>query len=402
MADARTAGMTIVLVCPDGLSILLFCKGIIRSLRSVPGARVVVACDEGPYRTQIQELGVTSVHVPYERWMNPLKDLKYLWRLARLFRREQCDLVLNFSTKSNIFGTFAARMAGTRLVLSHIVGLGAAFQAREDFGGRFVRLVVFRLYRLTCAWSHKVWFTNTNDRQYFIDHGLVSEEKAVLTRNYLDVSEYGPGTVSVNSMAAAREACDIAPGDQVVVMVARLIWAKGIREYAEAAERLRESHPHVKFLLIAPLETGSSDAVPEQYVREKEQSANFRWLGFQQDVKRLYAIADLAVLPTFYKEGGYPRALLEPMSMGKPVITTDSPDCRDTVEDGRNGFLVPVRNAEALAAAIVRILDDPDLREAFGQYSYQKARLEFDEGPILAHAFRQMGVTIASPPPATT
>ncbi len=402
MADVRTPRTTIALVCPDGLSILLFCKGIIRALRSVPGARVIVACDEGRYRSQIQALGATSVHVPYERWMNPIEDLKYTWRLARLFRLERCDMVLNFSTKPNIYGALAARAAGTRVILSHIVGLGTAFQARQGLGGRLMRAAVLRLYRMSCAFSQKVWFTNSNDLQYFLDRGLLTEEKAILTHNYVDVTEYSPGSGSRDRMEAARRTCGIEPGEQVVVMVARLIWAKGIREFADAAVLLRDSHPHVKFLLVAMPEIGSRDAVPEEYVREMEQRANFRWLGFQQDVKPWYAIADLAVLPTFYKEGGFPRALLEPMSMGKPVIATDSADCRGVIEEGRNGFLVPVRDAAALASAIARILDDHELRATFGRYSYEKAHRDFDEGPILADAFHRMGVAVAPEPPSTT
>lgn len=384
--------MTVALVVPDGLSVMLFCKGIVRVLRSLPGSRVIVACDAGVYRSQIEALGVTCINVPYERWMNPGADLKYVWRLSRMLRRENCHLVLNFSTKANIFGAMAARIAGTPVVLSHIVGLGAAFQTSKGFAKRLVRTTVLSLYRLACAWSDKVWFTNANDRQFFLEHGLVSSDKVVLTRNYLDVSEYSADSVSSEAVAAAAAASGVVAGDQVVVMVARMIWAKGIREFAEAAERMFRSHPHVKFLLVAPLETGSPDAVPEDYLHDIAARSNLRWLGFQSDVKPIYAMADVAVLPTFYKEGGYPRGLLEPMSMGKPLVTTDSVDCRGTVENGINGFLVPVRDSGALADAIGTILDNPTMRDAFGRQSLQKARREFDEEPILNDAFNQMGL----------
>jgi len=142
------------------------------------------------------------------------------------------------------------------------------------------------------------------------------------------------------------------------------------------------------------LETGSQDAVPESYVREKEKSANFKWLGFQDDVKRLYAIADLAVLPTYYKEGGYPRALLEPMAMGKPVITTTSEDCRGTIEEGKNGFLVPIQDSRALAAAISRVMSDDELREILGGYSRVKAVRDFDEQSIVLDALYELGLPV--------
>ena len=192
----------------------------------------------------------------------------------------------------------------------------------------------------------------------------------------------------------AMALCGLEHGEKVVVMVARMIWQKGIGEFSEAAEILRDSYPMIKFILIAPLEEGSADAVPESYVQHKEQSANFKWLGFQSDVKSFYAIADLAVLPTYYKEGGYPRGLLEPMAMGKPVIGTTSEDCRGAIEDGKNGFLVPIQDSNALANAIVRIMADEELRETMGMYSLEKARRDFDELAIVPEALRQLGLPV--------
>ena len=129
-------------------------------------------------------------------------------------------------------------------------------------------------------------------------------------------------------------------------------------------------------------------------MREKEKSANFKWLGFQDDVKRLYAIADLAVLPTYYKEGGYPRALLEPMAMGKPVITTNSEDCRGAIEDGKNGFLVPIQDSRALASAVDQIMSDDHLRERLGAYSREKAVRDFDEQEIVFDALSRLGLPV--------
>jgi N,N'-diacetylbacillosaminyl-diphospho-undecaprenol alpha-1,3-N-acetylgalactosaminyltransferase len=248
------------------------------------------------------------------------------------------------------------------------------------------------MYAVACRLNDGVWFTNRNDLAYFRDHGLVYADRAVLTRNYLDTDAYAPDVVPADDVAALREELGLAAGARVVVMVARMIWSKGIREFAEAAERLRATHPHTAFLLVAPLEDGHFDAVPEGYIRSKERTANVRWLGFRRDVKRIYALSDLAVLPSYYKEGGYPRALLEPMSMGKPIITTDSVDCREPVEPGRNGYLVPVRDSAALADAIARLLDDDDCRIAFGTYSREKAVREFEERIIVRTALEALDV----------
>jgi glycosyltransferase involved in cell wall biosynthesis len=387
--------MKIALVCPDGLTVMVFCKGIIRALQSISGARVIVVCDAGAYRHEIEALGVTCAVIAMYRWIDPIGDLKYAWKLWRFFRHERCDVVLNFATKPNIYGSIAAKLAGTPLIMSHVVGLGAGFHPRKNLVGRALQYLVINLYRLACVSSNKVWFTNANNRKLFIEKNLVTEAKTLLTRNYLDVSEYDLDRVSAERMASARRDCGIGPKDQMVIMVARMIWSKGIREFAEAAELLRRSHPALKFVLVAPLEIGSHEAVPESFIREKERGGNLIWLGFQNDVKRLYAIADLAVLPTYYKEGGYPRALLEPMAMGKPVITTDSEDCRGTVEEGYNGYLVPQRDARALADAIARVMSDEDARKRLGRNSQIKAARDFDEKKIVPGALRSLGLPVA-------
>ena len=394
MADAKQCPMNIALVCPDGLSIILFCKGIIRALQSIPGARVFVMCEAGKHDKEIAALGASCISIPMYRWLNPWEDIKYCWRLWRAMRRYNCEIVLNFATKPNIYGTFAGKLAGAKLNYLHVVGLGSGFEPRADIRGKIMRWAFVHLYRLACRWSNKAWFTNKQDRQFFIGHGLIAEHNTVLTRNYLDTSEYAPELVSDQRKDEAKTFCGLANGEKMVIMVARMIWQKGIREFAEAAELLWESNPELKFILVAPLETGSQDAVPESYVREKERSANFRWLGFQDDVKRLYAIADLAVLPTYYKEGGYPRALLEPMAMGKPVITTTSEDCRGTIEEGKNGFLVPIQDSRALAVAIAKVMSDDELRETLGAYSRVKAVRDFDEQSIVLDALYELGLPV--------
>jgi N,N'-diacetylbacillosaminyl-diphospho-undecaprenol alpha-1,3-N-acetylgalactosaminyltransferase len=386
--------MKIALICPDGLSVTLFCKGIIKSLNSIPNADVHVICDVGSYRQDIESLGAVPVSVGIYRFLHIIKDLKYLRCLWSQFRNQKYDVVFNFSTKPNIYGTIAAKLAGVPTILSHVVGRGSAFEERSDFKGRFLRWMVTLLYKLIGSWNQYIWFTNTNDLRYFLDQQLIQETKTVLSRNYLDVHEYSIGEISKERLDTAATLCKLTSKENVVVMVARMIWAKGIREFTDAAIKMQNSHPNLKFVLIAPLEEGSYGAVPEEHVLEVERRANFIWLGFQKDVKALYAISDIAVLPSYYKEGGYPRALLEPMAMGKPLITTDTDGCRGAVEDGINGYLIPAQNADALAEKIAKIIDDTVLRETMGRCSYEKALREFDEKQIVPDALRRLGLPI--------
>lgn len=384
--------MTIALVCPDGLSVLLFCQGIIRGLQRIDGARVLVVSSDGEYAREIETLGVTSVSVSIARFVHPLRDLHYLWSLYRVFRRERCQVVFNFSTKPNVYGSIAARAAGVPKVVSHVVGLGTAFLPALDVRARLVQGIARRLYRIACRLSDRVWFTNKNDLAYFSECGIVTASKAVLTKNYLDTDSYRPAKVSREQLVDVRKEFGLGADDRVVVMVARMIWPKGVREFAEAAEYLRDRYPEVQFFLVGPSEEGSRGAVPESYLRERERSANFRWLGFRRDVRTLYALADVAVLPSYYKEGGYPRTLLEPMAMGKPIITTDSADCKEVVEEGRNGYCVPVGDSRALGDAMARVLDDAELRMRLGEYSRFKAEREFDEKRVVVDALVQLGL----------
>ena len=134
---------------------------------------------------------------------------------------------------------------------------------------------------------------------------------------------------------------------------------------------------------MGPEEKTSPNAVPTSYLEESVKSDNFQWVGFRNDVKDLYALSDLAVLPSYYREGGYPRALTEPMAMGKPVIAADSIDCRAPVEDGKNGYLVPIKDSQALADAIEMLMRDDEKRKQFGHYSRLKAEREYDEKVIV-------------------
>jgi N,N'-diacetylbacillosaminyl-diphospho-undecaprenol alpha-1,3-N-acetylgalactosaminyltransferase len=384
--------VTVALVCPDGFSVLLFCKGIIATLRRGGRARVLVLTDVGTYREELEALGVACVHVPISRFVAPGQDVRYLWALYRVFRRERCDAVLTFSTKPNIYGPIAAWMAGVDRVVVHVVGLGMSFLPGRSVKARLVQSVMRLLFRVSCRLSDRVWFTNQHDLAYFVCSGLLDASKSILTRNYLDTAFYAAATETPEDTEHLRRELGLRPGQVVVLMVARLIWAKGIREFAEASRLLRGRDPDCQFVLVAPAEPPSPQTVPEVFVRSYEANGNFHWLGFRRDVRRLYALCDVAVLPSYYKEGGYPRALLEPMSMGKPLITTTSEDCRGTVDDGVNGMLVPPGDAGALADAITHLARDPATRTAFGRCSREKAVSEFEERPILRAVLRDVGL----------
>ena len=179
-------------------------------------------------------------------------------------------------------------------------------------------------------------------------------------------------------------------------MVARLIKQKGVLEFADAALLLSKTMPDIRFFLIAPEEPFNSSMVSPALIRRMEALSNLTWLGFRKDVRELYALSDLAVLPSYYKEEGYPRALFEAMAFCKPVIAADTPECRGPVENGCNGYLVPPRDSKALAHAIEKILINPELSKKMGEHSLTRMKKEFDDNLVLKKLILEMNIPTKS------
>jgi glycosyltransferase involved in cell wall biosynthesis len=305
--------------------------------------------------------------------------------------RQGCfDAAITFTTKPNIVGAVAARLAGIPRVVIAVRGLGRNFAEPQTLGERCINGLVARLYRIACSSSTVVWFTNRSDSDRFVRHGLVDASKVLLTRNAIDLSWFSLENVRHDIVGDLRREFRLRDGDRAVVMVARMIWPKGIREFIDAAKLLRDRLPDVRFILVGPSENGSAQAVPEAYLRQAEHDANFQWVGFRGDVREVYALAEVAVLPSYYKEGGYPRALLEPMALRKPVIAADTDDCRGPVEPGSNGYLVPPRDATSLAEAVSRLMTDKEAAVQFGQHSRKKIEREFDERIVVEELLEEL------------
>jgi N,N'-diacetylbacillosaminyl-diphospho-undecaprenol alpha-1,3-N-acetylgalactosaminyltransferase len=375
--------MRIAFVGPDDLSILLFCKRLIKTLKQQNGHTIYTISPITYYQQEIDALEVCHLPISMARFINPMEDLKFMWALYNVFKGRRIEAVINFATKPIIYGGISARLARVRKIIGAVRGLGTVFLPAIDFKSLALRRLVEGMYLVASRSSHRMWFTNREDLTYFLDQGLVSADKVFMTTNSTNLEDFSPEALYPEKLTSLRAELGLSPENLVVIMVARMIWSKGVKEYVNAAQILRECFPQVKFLLVGPVEEGSLNCVPSTYLQESEQRANLKWLGFRKDVRELYAVSDLAVLPSYYKEGGFPRALLEPMAMGKPVITTDTDGCRGPVESDKNGFLVPPRDPRALAAAMADLLENEDLRNRFGAYSRQKMEREFDDQVVI-------------------
>lgn len=329
------------------------------------GYDVHVATMDGPAVADIEALGMTHHVVPMTRsGKHPLQELGTLLSLLRLFRRLRPQVVHLVTIKPVLYGGIAARLARVPGMVAAISGLGFVFLS-NSLKMRLVRAVVARLYRLALGHRNsRVIFQNASDRDLLQSLGAVRDEQVVLIR--------GAG-VDLDQYRALPEP----PAPPVVVtMVARLLRDKGVREFVQAARLLRERGVDVSMQLVGGVDAGNPASATPAEVQAWQREGCVQALGERSDVPQLYAASHIAVLPS-YREG-LPKSLIEAAACARAVVTTDVPGCRDAIDSGKTGLLVPVRDPQALADAIARLADDQALRQAMGTAGRALAEREFN------------------------
>ena len=329
------------------------------------GYDVHVATMDGPAVADIQALGMTHHAIPMTRsGKHPLQELGTLLALVRLFRRVRPDVVHLVTIKPVLYGGIAARIARVPGMVAAISGLGFVFLS-NSLRMRLVRAVVARLYRVALGHPNsRVIFQNANDRDLLKSLGAVRDGQVVMIR--------GAG-VDLDAYRASPEP----PAPPVVVtMVARLLRDKGVREFVEAAALLRARGVPVTMQLVGGLDAGNPASATQDEVDAWQRDGAVQALGERSDIAELYAASHIAVLPS-YREG-LPKSLIEAAACGRAVVTTDVPGCRDAIEPGQTGLLVPVRDAQSLADAIARLAEDAALRQRMGAAGRALAEGEFD------------------------
>ena len=352
----------------------------LRAALQARGLQVHVAAPDlpqgDPVRQQLQALGVVVHQVPLRRTgTNPVADLQTLWSLWRLMRRVRPGHVLGYTVKPVIYGSLAAWLAGVPRRFALVTGLGYAFQQQGQGGA--LQALVQRLYALALARVHAVFFQNPDDEALFRQRALVAPGARTCVVN-------GSG-VDVGAFAVAP----LPPGPPCFLLIARLLGDKGVREYAQAAQRVRALHPGVRCLLVGWIDT-NPDAIAQHELDAWVQEGMLEFWGRLKDVRPAIAACSVYVLPS-YREGT-PRTVLEAMAMGRAVITTDAPGCRETVVDGDNGFLVPVQSVDALEQAMLQFVHNPALAARMGLRARQVAESKYDVHKVNAVMLQEMGV----------
>jgi len=365
----------VVVIGPYARSLLGFRGDLMKDMIK-NGHQVIAMAPETGYESELEAAGICFFPLPFKRaGLNPIEDLRLFCILRRLFARLKPDVAFVYAVKPVIYGAMAARLAGTGGVYAMITGLGYVFTG-DSLPQRLLRNLTKPLYRLALKNCRKVFFQNHDDLEAFVKLELVDEKKAVLVN--------GSG---VNLQEFRYSAPLTSPFS--FLLIARLIRDKGIVEYAEAARLLKKRHPAVRFRLLGPYDPNPAAISPsaiEAWVRE----GTIEYLGETSDVRPYLAQASVYVLPS-YREGT-PRSVLEAMAMGRPIITTDVPGCRETVRQGINGFMVPARDPAALAAAMERFILEPALVEKMGLESRKIAEEKYDVREVNRVMLEAMGL----------
>ena len=343
-------------------------------------------------------MGVTYRSIRLDRTgLSPLKDIVAFIDFVRMFRELCPDIVLCYTVKPVIYGSLAAWLAGVRHIYSIITGLGYVFIG-NSWKQKLLRPFVCKLYWLALNRNTNIFFLNHDDKKTFYSYGIIVREGTDIRLNGegVDTTLYSHRT-SIENVVPRGSSVDtkysaVNKSDNTKIsflLIARLIWDKGILEYVEAAKIISAKYNFVKFKLLGPFDCNPA-AISKQQIDQWQASGAIEYLGETKDVRPFIANSSVYVLPS-YREG-LPRTILEAMAMGTPIITTDAPGCRETVTDGDNGFLVPVKDAEALAAAMEKFILHPELVDKMGKRCREIAEENYDVHKVNAVILRHMGL----------
>ena len=339
------------------------------------GHTVVAVAPDDAYAQRIRDAGIAFEAVPISGGgTHPVRELQSVLRLGAVFRRHRVGLVLSYTPKGNLYSALACIALRIPFV-PNVSGLGRAFIRKS-----LVTQVAKTLYRLTFGRAHRVFFQNLDDMAVFVDGGLVQAGQAErLPGSGVDLCRFSP-------TAPIARAAD-AP---VFLLVARMLWDKGVGEYVAAARSVRALHPGARFQLLGFLDVANPSAIPRTQVEAWVAEGVVGYLGPTDDVRPFLVQADCVVLPS-YREG-VPRTLLEAAATARPVITTDAPGCRDTVLDGETGFLCRPADAPDLADKLLRFIAmTPEERQIMGQRGRAFVEKNFDERLVIERYLAVVG-----------
>ncbi len=353
--------MKILVVSPKNKTVYNFRGDLIREMVD-SGHEVVVTGPNRDYEDEIHALGVSKlVEIPLVKDNTSIRgDLNYYRALYHTIREEKPDLVFSYTIKPVIYGSMAAGRAGIRRIVAMVTGLGRVYTSKS-VKTRAVKLITKTLYKRAFSRCDKVIFQNPDDiRELLQEHYLPQEKTALVNGSGVNMERFFRAPL---------------PEKPVFLMVGRVIREKGVLEFCEAARILRENVPEARCILLGGFDQ-SFGALTASDLQPYLDDHSIEFPGEVKDPAAFYRTCSVFVLPSYYREG-LPRTILEAMSCGRPIITTDWPGCREPIVEGENGFLIPVRDARALAEKMITLATDRPLLERMGDQAWERCKSKY-------------------------
>jgi glycosyltransferase involved in cell wall biosynthesis len=306
--------------------------------------------------------------------LNPFKDLKTFTNLYRFIKNEKPHKIFVYQAKTIVYGSIAARLNGITEVYPLIAGLGSIFRGTGLKTG-IVKMIMKTEYKIACKCSKKVFFQNNDDKREFIHNRLVKENKTVIINGSgVNLDKFKPTPI---------------PDKPTFLYIGRLIRDKGVVEYLEACKILKKNKSEIRCLLIGPFDSNPSALNPEE-LQPYIDDGIVEYHGEQKDVRQYISQCSTYVLPSYHE--GTPKTVLESMAMGRSIITSDAPGCRETVTDGVNGYLVAVKDIKGLAEKMAYLAEHPDINYEMGANSLKLATEKYDVKSVNRAIMQTMGL----------
>ncbi len=310
------------------------------------------------------------------RSTNPFREILTIAELVRLYRRERPDIVHHVTVKPILYGSIAARLSGAPAQINAIPGLGYLFLGR-GLRGRIRRRFAMRAYKGALAGPrNRTIFQNADDRHLFVSEGVVREDQTVVIRGAgVDVQKFVPSPEPA--------------GTPLVMLASRLLWDKGVGDFVDAVRLLKRDGVTCRGIIVGQPDSENPHAISEDVLHRWQEEGTVELWGQQADMPDVLSQAAVITLPSFRE--GLPKILLEAAACGRPIVATDVPGCRDVVQHGENGLLVPPHEPAALAGALSALLRDPSRRAAMGAVGRARAEQEFAEAKVIAETLQVYG-----------
>lgn len=341
------------------------------------GYAVHVAGPRSPSVNRLEENGFVFHHIPMTRsGVHPVQELATLTGIYRLLRRLKPDILHNVALKAVFYGSLAAKFAGTRAVVNALTGLGFVFIAEHGRARILKNLIMAGMRFAFRHGRHRLIMQNHDDPRLFIEAKVVPPDEVVVIRGSgVDMMQFQPVPEP--------------PGGIRAVLVSRMLWDKGVGEFVAAARELKRKGSPVECLLVGDGDPGNPASVPAHQLEQWHREGVVTWLGHSSEVADIFAGSHIVCLPS-YREG-LPKVLIEAAACGRAIVTSDVPGCREIVQDGRNGLLVPVRDGMALAGAIEKLALEHDLRRGMAENGRELAMQEFSVERVLQETLELYG-----------